>query len=105
MLSDDRSKMSGEPKGLSHLASAARAMEGKPYAYKPQYTPPDQQPGELNVGPMAQNLAADPVARTTVKEDPETGLLTIDRDKALKLTMATVAAQQKQLDAMKKGAR
>lgn len=80
------------------LADANRAMEGSAYAYKPAFTPPDQKPGEPNYGPMAQNMEKNPITATAVKTDPATGLKTIDRDKALKVTMAGLASLQHQND-------
>jgi hypothetical protein len=65
---------------------------------------PEQKKGETNVGPMAQNMARDPVARTAVTKTPD-GMLAIDRDKALKLTMGSLASLQTQLDSVKKGKR
>jgi hypothetical protein len=96
VYSDERAKkvISGEQR----MADANRAQEGYSYAYKDEFRPPDQAPGEQNVGPMAQEMAADPTARTAVKEDGETGLLTLDRDKMLKLHGAGLASVQKQLD-------
>jgi hypothetical protein len=83
------------------LAESARALESAPYAYKPEFTPPDQRPGEMNVGPMAQNLAIDPLASSAVKKT-EDGMLALDRDKLLKLNSAQIANLQKQLDERKK---
>jgi len=80
------------------IAEANRSMEGQPYAYKPGMTPPEQKPGEVNVGPMAQNMEQSPVAGTAVKTDPNTGLKMIDRDKALKVVMSGVADLQRQQD-------
>jgi len=85
----------------SPLANAARSMEGSSYAYKPGLTPPNQRPGEPNFGPMAQNMEKSPIAGTAVKENQETGLKVIDRDKALKVTMSVAADQQRQLDEMR----
>jgi hypothetical protein len=65
-------------------------------------TPPEQAPGEPNVGPMAQNMAANPVTATAIIKDPKTGLLAIDTNKALKVTMGGLADLQEQVDAMKK---
>lgn len=95
-VSDERAKhVIGHEQSM---AEANRAQEGYAYKYKPGLTPPDQRPGETNVGPMAQEMAADPVSRTAVKKDPGTGLLTLDRDKMLKLHGAGLASVQKQLD-------
>lgn len=91
----------GPQRGEAGLAQAARAMAPAAYAYKPEFRPPDQAPGEPNIGPIAQNMAADPMSATAVKRDPGTGMLTIDRDKAQKLTMGIVASQQRQLDQLR----
>jgi hypothetical protein len=87
-----------EPADGNPVADANRAMEGSAYAYKPAFTPPDQKPGEPNFGPMAQNMEKNPITATAVKTDPATGLKTIDRDKALKVTMAGLADLQRQND-------
>lgn len=92
------------PRGGANRAVEAsnRSMVGSPYAYKPGLTPPEQRPGEPNFGPMAQNMEKSPVAGTAVKTDPHTGMKSIDRDKALKVTMSGVANLQTQLDQMKR---
>jgi hypothetical protein len=92
----DRSS-GGEP-----LARAARSMQGYAYAYKPGFTPPEQAQGERNVGPIAQNMAADPVASTAVRKDPGTGLMSIDIPKMVKTLGAISADHQKQLDELRK---
>ncbi len=80
------------------LAGAARAQEGGPYAYKPEYTPPGEQPGTIHVGPRsAQQMARDPVASTTVVQRPD-GMLALDQTKMTKLNGAINADQQKQID-------
>jgi hypothetical protein len=88
----------------SAIERANRAMKPETYAYKPGFTPPGQQPGEPNVGPIAQNMAKDPVARTAVVQDPQTGLLGIDKEKGLKLVMGGLAGLQNEVDALKKRA-
>lgn len=103
MMAGMKKSLGEGPSVSKALARANRSMEGSEYAYKPEYTPPDQAPGEKNVGPMAQNMAADPVAGTAVKKDPKTGMLMLDRDKLLKLNSASVASLQKQIDQLKKG--
>ena len=82
------------------MAEANRSQAGSSYAYKPEFTPPDQVPGERNVGPMAQNLAADPIARTAVKKDPENGMLMLDVTKLAKLHSAGIASLQDQVDSL-----
>lgn len=95
LTSDERAKV--VEKSQEPMANALRAMEPSAYRYKPQYTPPDQKEGEINVGPMANDMARDPVARVAIERGPD-GLLMIDRDKALKLTMGGLSSLQNQLD-------
>jgi hypothetical protein len=84
------------------MASANRAQQGSAYTYKPEFAAQSgQAPGEVNVGPMAQNMAANPVARTAVKQDPGTGLYVLDSDKLSKLHSAGIGSLQSQVDAIK----
>lgn len=81
------------------MADANRAQAGSMYTYKPDFAAASgQAPGETNVGPMAQTMAADPLASTAVSQDPQTGMLTLDRDKLSKLQSAGIASLQQQLD-------
>ncbi len=102
-LSDERTK-----KGVHHfggpMADANRSMEPSSYEYKPEFLPPEQKPGEKNIGPMADKMARDPVASTAIVKDPETGMLAIDKTKGLKLVMGSLASLQRQVDHME-GAR
>lgn len=82
------------------VAEANRSQAGSPYAYKPGFTPPEQRPGELNYGPMAQNMARSPIARTAVKEN-EDGLLMLDGNKLDKVQSTGIASLQRQIDALK----
>lgn len=82
----------------TRMADAARAMASVPYAYKPGMQPPEQAPGEPNVGPIAQNMAQNPVTATAVKRDPATGLLMVDQGKMTKVLGGVVANQQQQID-------
>jgi hypothetical protein len=82
------------------MAGAMRAMEASPYSYKDEFRPDEQAPGEVNVGPMANKMAEDPVARTAIVRDPETKLLAIDKDKGLKVVMGSLASLQDQIDDM-----
>lgn len=82
------------------MADAARAMEASAYAYKPGMQPPEQAPGEPNVGPMAQNMAANPVTATAIKKDPRSGMLMIDQSKMTKVLGGVVADQQRQIDSL-----
>jgi hypothetical protein len=81
------------------MAAANRALAAEPYVYKDEFAGRSgQRAGEVNVGPMAQRMAADPVARTVVKPDATTGMLTLDRDKLQKVTAGGVAELQRQND-------
>jgi hypothetical protein len=98
--SDERTKTKAHDGGP--MADANRSMAPFSYAYKPGYAEEaGQRQGEKNVGPMAQNMAADPLAKTAIVERPD-GMLAIDKDKGLKLVMGGLADLQGQLDAMKK---
>ncbi len=101
MVSDPRTKTAAQD---SPMADANRSMAPSSYQYRAEFTPPEQKPGETNVGPMADKMAANPVAKTAIVEDPKTGLLAIDKTKALKLTMGGLSDLQRQVDRMK-GAR
>lgn len=95
--SDERAK--DVMKQTEPLAEAARSQDASAYRYKSPYTPPGQEPGEVNVGPIAQNMEADPVASTTIVKDKD-GMLGIDKEKLLKLMAGEIAAQQHQIDAL-----
>lgn len=84
------------------MAQANRSMAAAPYTYKPEFAAKTgQSPGEVNVGPTAQNMAADPVASTAVQQDPQTGMLALDRDKLAKVTAGGVASLQGQVDELR----
>jgi hypothetical protein len=96
----------GAPKAHdSPMAAANRSMAPSSYQYKPEFTPPEQQPGETNVGPMANKMEANPVAKTAIVKDPNTGLLAIDKTKGLKLVMGGLSSLQTQVDRMQGGRR
>ncbi len=99
MISDERTKNTA---GSDDMAAANRSMAPFSYAYKPGFAEEaGQDEGERNVGPMAQNMAANPVAKTAIVKRPD-GMLAIDKDKALKLTMGGLADLQGQFDDLKK---
>lgn len=98
MTSDRTAKIE---KATAPMAQASRSMAGSVYKYKPEFTPPEQEEGETNVGPIAQNMARDPVAQTAISRDPHSGMLQIEIPKALKLSMAAIASLQAQNDAMR----
>lgn len=100
MYSDERTKESSgyEP---GKLADAMRSMKPSVYEYKPEYAGrAGQDVGEKNVGPMANNMERDRVASTAIERQPD-GMLAIDKDKALKLTMGGLADLQMQIDQLK----
>jgi hypothetical protein len=102
MVSDPRTKTDAHD---SPMADANRSMEPSSYEYRPEFTPPEQEQGETNVGPMANKMEANPVAKTAIVKDPETGLLAIDKTKGLKLVMGGLADLQRQVDRMQGGSR
>jgi len=89
-------------RGADPMASANRSMSPSVYEYKPKYAAEaGQSPHEKNVGPMANSMAADPLAKTAIMKRPD-GMLAIDKDKGLKLVMGGLADLQAQVDSMKK---
>jgi hypothetical protein len=82
----------------SPMADANRSMAASSYEYRPEFTPEEQEPGEENIGPMADKMKADRVAGTAIVTDPETKMLAIDKTKGLKLVMGGLADLQRQVD-------
>ncbi len=101
--SDKRSKRPDSNKPSDEaMADAARSMQSSAYTYKPGFAESQgQDQGEVNIGPMANNMARDPVASTAIDKDPKTGLLMIDKDKGMKVVMGSLASLQHQVDALK----
>jgi hypothetical protein len=84
------------------MPAANRALAASPYTYKPEFAAKTgQAPGEVNVGPMAQTMAQNPVTATAVEKDPQTGMLALDRDKLQKVTAGGVASLQGQVDELR----
>lgn len=81
---------------------ANRRMAAEPYSYKDGFVPPEQRPGEMNYGPMAQNLEKNPITATTVKKDPA-GVRVVDLTKLAKVHSGAIANLQGQLDELKYG--
>lgn len=76
--------------------NAFAAMQPYAYEYKPGLGTPGQK-----VGPMAQEMASNPVTATAIRRDPASGLLSIDRDDGLKVALGGVghlASKQEQLE-------
>lgn len=99
MRSDERSK-TPHMADVAMMADANRSLKPSAYEYKPEYTPPDQAPGEVNVGPMAQNMARNPLSATAVKRGPD-GMLMVDKDKALRLALGSIGSLQAQIDQLR----
>lgn len=103
IASDERTK---DPGMESYLDSTRPSV----YKYKDQFQGmPGTQPGPQVGPPSAQDMAKTPVGSTMIEEDPETGMLAINKDKALKTTMSAVSYVNKKVNnlsrAMKKGGR
>ena len=81
---------------------AMKSMQPSLYAYKPGFKPPEQVPGEVQAGPMANPMKKDPIAGLAVEQEPSTGLLAIDKDKALKLTMGSLAVLANDVEQLKR---
>lgn len=96
--SDEKTKKVGDS---SPMASANRSMDASSYEYRPQFLPDEQRLGEVNIGPMANKMAKDPIAKTAIVEDPNTGLLAIDKTKGLKLALGGLASLQREVDQLK----
>lgn len=99
--SDERQKRMGGSVRDSLEADANRRMEASPYRYKDEFTPPEQAEGELNYGPMAQELEKNPITRTAVKQDPQTTLRVVDIPKLVKVQSGAIASLQEQIDALR----
>lgn len=79
----------------------ARGLTPYAYEYKPGFGTEGQK-----VGPMAQEMASNDVTATAVRQDPQTGLLAIDRDDGLKVALGGVghlAAKQAKQEEIIKG--
>lgn len=99
MQSDKETKDGFDRVPDDHMADAMRSMQPSVYAYKPEYAGRNgQSAGEVNVGPMANEMAKDPVARTAIVRDPGSGMLAIDKTKAEKVIMGSLASLQHQID-------
>lgn len=71
------------------MFAAMKSMKPILYAYKDEYRPPGQAPGELQAGPSANEMEKNGIAGLAIEREPETGLRAIDRDKGLKLAMSS----------------
>lgn len=79
---------------------AAHALEGHDYAYKDEFTPPEQKRGEVNHGPMAQAMEKNPLTRTAVKKDPR-GMRMVDMNKLVKVHSSLIDHLQDEIEDLK----
>lgn len=75
----------GQPAMSEMTGQLARGLAPYAYEYKPGFGTEGQK-----VGPMAQEMASNDVTATAVRQDPQTGLLAIDRDDGLKVALGGV---------------
>lgn len=72
------------------MGKALADMQPYEYEYKPQFGGGEgQQPGEKNVGPMAQDMAKNPITGSAVVRRPD-GMLAVDMTKAGKLSLGAI---------------
>lgn len=105
--SDKRSKQS--VRGPDEMTDAlADGLKPYSYEYKPGFAESEgQHRGEKNVGPMAQDMASNPITGQAVSQRDD-GLLQIDMKKATKLSLAAAghnAQKIRELEARMKGGR
>lgn len=85
------------------MFAAMKSMKPAAYTYKPEFAEPGRDPDEIFVGPKdARQMEKDPIAGTAVVREPGTGLRAIDKDKALRLTMGSLAVLAKDVQQLKK---
>lgn len=100
MGSDKRMKEGAHEEGEMgrQLAKGFKPFE---YEYKPEFAGHEgQQQGEKNVGPMAQDMAANPITATAVSKRPD-GLLQIDIPKVTKINSAGIGYLAAELQKLK----
>ena len=99
-MSDERTKKNAHEEGEMgrQLAKGFKPFE---YEYKPGFAEHEgQQRGEKNVGPMAQDMAANPITATAVSKRPD-GLLQIDIPKVTKINSAGIGYLAAELQKLK----
>lgn len=105
-----KAQLAEGPAVKDDMGKALADMQPYEYEYKPEYGGDEgQQPGEKNVGPMAQDMAKNPITGSAVIRRPD-GMLAVDMTKAGKLSLGAIgylAAEQRamkeQMARMKKG--
>jgi hypothetical protein len=102
MLSGSRRQVGtlGKEVSSADMADFARSLRSTPYSYKPEYAAREgQAPGEVNVGPVAQEIEKSKVGATIVKHDTQgSGMRTLDQTKMVKGLGGVAAAHQDKLD-------
>lgn len=105
-----KAQLAEGPAVKDDMGKALADMQPYEYEYKPEYGGDEgQRPGEKNVGPMAQDMAKNPITGSAVVRRPD-GMLAVDMTKAGKLSLGAIgylAAKQRELEEqmarMKKG--
>jgi hypothetical protein len=85
-VSDERAKTDIESISPAELRRLAEGMDGATYRYKPGQGPPGR-----HIGPMAQDLARDPVGALAVSED-ERGIMHLDTSEIARLALMMSAS-------------
>ncbi len=90
----------GKEVSREDTADFARSLRSTPYAYKPSFAAREgQKPGEVNVGPVAQEIEKSRIGATIVKPDAQgSGMRTLDETKMVKGLGGVAAAHQEHLD-------
>lgn len=82
------------------VADANRKMAGEPYTYKDPFVPPDETPGQMHYGFMAQNLEKNPVTATAVETGPD-GLKRVHQARMVQAMGTGIADLQRQMDELR----
>ncbi len=90
----------GKEVSREDTADFARSLRSTPYTYKPSFAAREgQKPGEVNVGPVAQEIEKSKIGATIVKPDAQgSGMRTLDETKMVKGLGGVAAAHQDHLD-------
>jgi len=96
MLSDERAKtnIQQDPRAIDQLMESANPAQFQYRAGVPGAGGPPQ------AGVMAQDLQQSPLGAAMVQEDPQTGMMAVDQNKALSALLAAVARLHDRLSAV-----
>lgn len=98
MLSDERSKENIQPGGR---AIDQFMQAGDPAMFRYREGMPEG--GQQRAGVMAQDLAQTEVGRTMVRQDPQTGMQSLDQNATISALLASVARLSDRLQAIEGG--